>query len=80
MKSSAHQTRRTPLRLGSRSLAFLRAGHTVILLALCDFAARLHAGTTLEPRLYIADFMRSVAVAFVLLWGAGLGLDLWEKQ
>ena len=71
--------RPSALRLGAHALAFLKAGHTVILLALCDFAARLHAGVTMEPLLYIEHFMRSVSVAFVLLWGAGLGLDYWEK-
>ena len=74
--------RRTPsaLRLGARSLRFLMVGHTLILLALCDFAARLHAGVTIEPLLYTEEFLRSVAVSFPLLWGAGLGLDYWEKK
>lgn len=58
----------------------LLGGHILILLALCDFAARLHAGVVIEPRLYIGEFMRSVAAAFVLLWGAGLGLDFWERK
>ena len=73
---------RTPsaLRLGSRALGFLMVGHTLILLALCDFAARLHAGVTIEPLLYMEEFLRSVAVSFPLLWGFGLFFDYWEKR
>lgn len=73
---------RTPsaLRLGSRALGFLMVGHTLILLALCDFAARLHAGVTIEPLLYMEEFLRSVAVSFPLLWGFGLYFDYWEKR
>ena len=85
MKHHLHprHLRHTPppcsLRLGRRALRFLQAGHGVILLALCDFAARLHGGEP-EALLYIGEFIRSASVAFVLLWGAGLGLDLWDKR
>ena len=67
------------LRFGKTPLRLLLAGHILILLALCDFAARLHAGGEVEHVLYIADFIRSVAISYVLLWGAGLGLDYWGK-
>ena len=65
--------------LGSPALRLLLTGHILIVLALCDFAARLHAGCAVEPRLYVGEFMRSVAVSYVILWGAGLGMDYWEK-
>jgi hypothetical protein len=68
-----------PFSLAAPALGLLLIGHVIIVLALCDFAARLHAGVTVEPLLYIGDFMRSVAVSYVLLWGAGLGLDYWGK-
>ena len=67
------------LRLGRTPLRLLLTGHILILLALCDFAARLHAGCAVEPLLYLNEFIRSVSVAYVLLWGAGLGLDYWGK-
>ena len=68
------------LRLMPCAFRLLLTGHILIFLSLCDFAARLHAGVVIEPRLYIGEFMRSVAAAFVLLWGAGLGLDFWERK
>ena len=68
------------LSLSPPALRLLLVGHVIILLALCDFAARLHAGITVEPLLYICEFMRSVAVSYVLLWGAGLGLDYWGRS
>lgn len=71
--------RRLP-RLRPHAFRLLLGGHILILLALCDFAARLHAGVASEPLLYMGEFMRSVAIAFVLLWGAGLGLDIWERR
>ena len=77
--SPRHTSPPCSLRLGRRALRFLQAGHGVILLALCDFAARLHGGDP-EALLYIGEFIRSASVAFVLLWGAGLGLDLWDKR
>ena len=74
-----NRTRPLP-RFKPHALGLLWAGHTLILLALCDFAARLHAGISAAHVLYIEDFMRSVSVASVLLWGAGLGLEYWERQ
>ena len=69
----------SPLSLAPLALRLLLAGHFLIVLALCDFAARLHAGCTVEPLLYIDEFIRSIAVSYVLLWGAGLGLDYLQK-
>lgn len=64
--------------IGPIPARLLRAGHILILLALCDFAARLHGGAP-ETRLYIGEFMRSVSISYALLWGAGLGMDYWGK-
>ena len=65
-------------RLRPLALRLMLGGHFLILLALCDFAARLYAGESLEPILYASEFMRSVSVAFALLWGAGLGINFLE--
>lgn len=65
--------------LSSPVTGLLLFGHVIILLALCDFAARLHGGIGVEPRLYIGEFMRSVSLAYAILWGAGLGMDYWGK-
>lgn len=67
-------------RPGAMAMRLLIAGHILIVLALCDFAARLHGGTSVETLLYIDEFIRSVALSFVLLWGAGLGLDYWSQR
>ncbi len=66
------------IRLRPLSFNLLLAGHILIVIALCVFAARLHAGNSIEPLLYISEFMHSVSVSVVLLWGAGLGLDFWD--
>lgn len=62
------------------SFRILLVGHILIVVALCDFAARLHAGSSVEPLLYMPEFMRSVATSAVVLWGAALGLDLWDRR
>ena len=77
-------SRRTPIKRRKRpvmpfSHRFLLVGHILILLSLCDFAARLHAGVSADPVLYIGEYFRSVSVSIVLVWAAGLGFDLWEK-
>ncbi len=66
-------------RLMPHAFRLLLVGHILILLSLCDFAARLSAGGSVEVFLYIGEYMHSVAAAWVMLWGAGLGLDLWER-
>ena len=71
--------KRPLIRLRPLSLKLLLAGHILIVIALCDFAARLHAGLSVEPLLYISEFMRSVSVSVILLWGVGLGLDFWGR-
>lgn len=83
-KSNSDHTRGLRQRTPKRSLAFspirspsgtlLLWGHFLILLALCEFAARLATGSA-EHLLYLETFMGSVSSAAVLLWGAGLGLD-----
>ena len=68
-----------PFSLGTPALRLLLGGHVLIVVALCDFAARLHGGASLEVLLYIGEFIRSVAISYVILWGAGLGLDYWDS-
>jgi hypothetical protein len=69
-----------PLRLMPHAFRLMLAGHILILLSLCDFAARLSAGGSVEVLLYIREYIHSAAAAWVMLWGAGLGLDLWERS
>lgn len=57
----------------------LLTGYILILLSLCDFAARLYAGTSWEALLYIETYMGSVSAATVILWAAALGLDWLER-
>ena len=68
------------LRLMPCAFRLLLTGHILIFLSLCDFAARLFAGGSVEALLYIGEYIHSVAAAWVMLWGAGLGLDLWERS
>ena len=56
----------------------LIAGHILILVALCDFAARLHAGNP-DAILYIEDFASSVSLGGIILWGFGILLDSLER-
>ena len=73
--------RRLAVRLCPYATALLLLGHILMLVALCEFAARLHAGVSSEPLLYMEDFMRSVSVAGVLTWGISLLADYavkWE--
>jgi hypothetical protein len=55
------------------------AGHMLIVVALGEFAARLHGGEA-EAVVYFGEFMRSAAVAFAVVWGVGLGLDYGERR
>ncbi|MBQ9152108.1 MAG: hypothetical protein IJX72_07640 [Clostridia bacterium] len=71
--------KRSPPRLYPHASRLLLAGYILILLSLCDFAARLSAGTSVEPLLYIEPYMRSVSSATILLWGAAIGLDWLER-
>ena len=57
----------------------LLAGHMLILLSLCDFAARMHTDPT-EPLLYLETFTESVSLTVILLWAASLGLDLLDRS
>ena len=72
--------RRLAVRLCPYATALLLLGHILILVALCEFAARLHAGVSSEPLLYMEDFMRSVSVAGVLTWGISLLADYAVKR
>ena len=53
-------------------------GHILILVALGEFASRLHGGS-LEAWLYIEDFFTSAVGGWVILWGAGILLDYLER-
>ncbi len=57
-------------------------GEILMLLAVCDFAARLNvaalAGAT-GALLRLSDFGSSLSASAVLLWAMALGLDYWER-
>ena len=72
--------RRPAVRLCPYASTLLLLGHILILVALCEFAARLHAGVSTELLLYMEDFMRSVSVAGVLTWSISLLADYAVKR
>lgn len=57
---------------------YLITGHILILVALGEFAARLHSGNP-EVFLHTEDFLTSVMGAWVIMWGAGILLDYLER-
>lgn len=71
---------RTRKAIGFRPHAarFLILGHILILVALCEFAARLHGGSR-DALLYIEDFFTSAMGAWIIMWGAGILLDYLER-
>ena len=68
-----------PIRRRSAAGRLLLGGHALILLALCDFTARL-VGRSAEHLLYAEHFLSSLSAAFVLVWGAALGVDYLESR
>ncbi len=80
MKTNYNLRRRPPKhrlrfsRISSPAGKLLLCGHFLILLPLCEYAARLAAGSA-EHLLYLEAFIGSISSAAILLWGAGLGLD-----
>ena len=72
--------RRLAVGLCPYATALLVIGHILILVALCAFAALLHAGVSSEPLWYIAEFMHSVSSAGVLMWGISLLVDYAVKR
>ena len=60
--------------------ALLLVGYILMVLSLCDFAARLYEGISPDPALYIADFAHSVSSATAVLWASALGLDWMERK
>lgn len=71
-RPSGHQLHFSRIR--SPSVKLLLSGHFLMLLALCDYAPRLAAGSV-EHLLYLEAFIGSISSALILLWSAGLGLD-----
>ena len=60
----------------------LLIGQPLILLGLCDFAARLYHGARIGEvgtMLRIEDAGSSIGAAIALLWGAALWLDYMER-
>ena len=60
----------------------LLVGQPLILLGLCDFAARLYRGAQIGEvgtMLRLEDAGSSIGAAIALLWGAALWLDYMER-
>lgn len=75
-KPAAHPRRALGFR--PHAARFLILGHILILVALCEFAARLHGGSR-DALLYIEDFFTSAMGAWIIMWGAGILLDYLER-
>ncbi len=61
----------------------LLVGQPLILLGLCDFAARLYHGAQMGEvgtMLNIQDAGGSIGAAMAILWGAALWLDYMERE
>ncbi len=84
MKHTVQSSRR-PRRIGLSTMAARLCifGEILILLALCDFAARLNvaelAGST-GAILRLSDIGSTLSASFVLLCFATLGLDYMERM
>ncbi len=64
------------------SARLLILGEILILLAICDFAARLYTYETagaVGSILLMSDIGGSLSASAVILWAAGLGLDYLER-
>lgn len=57
----------------------LVAGHILILLSLCHFAALLSGEGQSEALLYMESYMGSVSASFTVLWAASLGMDWLDR-
>lgn len=74
--------RHKPFGFSPHAARLLLVGQPLILLALCDFAARLYHGTQLGEigtMLRLEDAGRHIGAAMALLWGAALWLDYMER-
>jgi hypothetical protein len=58
----------------------LLGGHSLIFLALEDYALRLANTPSADTLLYSEHFAGSVSSALVILWMTILGLDLLERK
>jgi hypothetical protein len=75
--------RRKPWGLCPHAARLLLVGQPLILLGLCDFAARLYHGAQIGEvgtMLRIEDAGSSIGAAMALLWGAALWLDYMERE
>ncbi len=87
MKHRTSPKKRTPVRkrLGPRRLSgyLIITGLILLLLATCDFAARLDIAAESGARgaIYrLSDFGSSMSASIVILAAAGLGLDYLERK
>ena len=67
-------------RLRPMAEGLLLGGHSLLLLALEDYALRLANNPSTDTLLYLEHFAGSVSSALVILWMAILGLDLLERR
>ena len=77
------KSRRVPWGFCPHAARLLLIGQPLILLALCDFAARLYHGAQLGEvgtMLQIEDAGGSIGAAMAILWGAALWLDYMERS
>ena len=82
--------RRTTSQKHSRRIGFSRyasrlllVGQPLLLIALCDYAARLYAATQAgEVGFYLrlGDAAEEIFAAAIILWGGALLLDYMEKR
>lgn len=76
------KNRQSPWGFCPHAARLLLVGQPLILLALCDFAARLCHGARIGEvgtMLRIEDAGSSIGAAIALLWGAALWLDYMER-
>lgn len=86
MKRIGHKSRdhkeksKAPLRFPRPPAGrLLVAGHILILISLCHFAALLSGEMQSEALLYMEAYMWSVSAAFTVLWAAVLGMDWLDR-
>jgi len=78
----ALKTRHKPWGFCPHAARLLMIGQPLILLGLCDFAARLYHGAQMGEvgtMLRIEDAGSSIGAAMAILWGAALWLDYMER-
>ena len=76
------KNRHNPWGFCPHAARLLMIGQPLILLGLCDFAARLYHGAQMGEvgtMLRIEDAGGSIGAAMAILWGAALWLDYMER-